>query len=167
MHIAGTCLCRLLSRYQRFSDDFPTEDAIPKLEDFHAAFDVVFVDPSGFLNLMAHTTVGLYFELKHEAERALALLDDRVNDGFDALFMTPVPWHNKFDLTVVCDKVTPQIARRYVLPPLLIPVRPFEHASCAVSPCCRFQRVQPTPGRVVCCLLRALCVACCVAVVGK
>lgn len=100
-------------KYEQFSDDWPAEDVVPKLADFHAAFDVVFVDPSGFLNLMAHTTVGMYLELKHEAERALVLLDDRVNDGFDALFMTPVPWHAKFDLTVVCDKVPPQIARRY------------------------------------------------------
>jgi U3 small nucleolar RNA-associated protein 22 len=62
---------------------------------------------------MAHATVGAYLELKHEAVRAVMLLEDRVVDGFDALFMTPVEWISKFDMTVVCDRVPPQIARRY------------------------------------------------------
>ena len=32
----------------------------PSTADFHAAFDVVFVDPSGYLNLCAGMTVAQY-----------------------------------------------------------------------------------------------------------
>jgi U3 small nucleolar RNA-associated protein 22 len=77
------------------------------------AFDVVFVDPSGFLNVLAHMTVGAYLDLRHEAGLATRLLDDQTVDGFVPLFMTPINFHTKFDLTVVCDNVGPAIARRY------------------------------------------------------
>lgn len=45
-HKEGITLCTNTSDLQR-----------PSLEDFHEAFDVVFIDRSGYVNLCAHLTV--------------------------------------------------------------------------------------------------------------
>ena len=100
-------------KHHHFSEDFPTQENAPSLGAFNNAFDVVLVDPSGFLNLLANMTLGAYQDLTHEATAALLLLDDRVRDGFDSMFMTPINFNTKFDVVVKCDAITAAIARRY------------------------------------------------------
>ncbi|XP_078367178.1 nucleolar protein 6-like isoform X2 [Oculina patagonica] len=87
---------------------------VPSKADFHAGFDVVFVDPSGHLNLCAGMTAAQYRRLQHEARLSLEFLDSSFMDGFEMLFMKPVPFTQTFDqflqipnisaLEVVCKK---------------------------------------------------------------
>ncbi|XP_050965256.1 nucleolar protein 6 [Labeo rohita] len=61
----------------------------PSVPEFHAAFSVVFVDPSGHLNLLADMTAFTYKQIQHEASLSLKFWDDPTVDGFQALLMTP------------------------------------------------------------------------------
>jgi len=76
----------------------PSTSSQPPLSCFHAAYEVVFVDSSGFLNVCASVSKERYRWLQHEASRALKLLDDSSTRGFQALFMTPMPMEHTFDV---------------------------------------------------------------------
>ncbi|EDO40309.1 predicted protein [Nematostella vectensis] len=78
-------------------DQNSDENNLPSLSCHHAAFDVVFVDPSGYLNLCANVSKSTYYRVRHEAKLSFHLLDDRFVDGFYAMFMKPVPFMQKFD----------------------------------------------------------------------
>uniref|UniRef100_A0A8C2FG60 Nucleolar protein 6 n=1 Tax=Cyprinus carpio TaxID=7962 RepID=A0A8C2FG60_CYPCA len=69
----------------------------PSLPEFHAAFSVVFVDPSGHLNLLADMTVFTYKRIQHEASLSLTFWDDPTVDGFQALLMTPKSMLRTYD----------------------------------------------------------------------
>nr|XP_047904507.1 nucleolar protein 6 isoform X2 [Anser cygnoides] len=71
--------------------------SLPALADFHQAFEVVFVDPSGLVNLCADMTASKYHQVQLEAKRSMEILDDRMVDGFQALLMTPKPMLRTFD----------------------------------------------------------------------
>ncbi|NWZ30687.1 NOL6 protein, partial [Asarcornis scutulata] len=74
-----------------------TDDSLPALADFHQAFEVVFVDPSGLVNLCADMTASKYHQVQLEAKRSMEILDDRMVDGFQALLMTQKPMLRTFD----------------------------------------------------------------------
>ncbi|XP_067056195.1 nucleolar protein 6-like [Acropora muricata] len=90
------------------------DSSVPLKEEFHSAYDVVFVDPSGYLNLCAGMTVAQYRRLQHEARLAMEYLDSAHLDGFEILFMKPVPFVQTFDhfllipnmsaLEVICQR---------------------------------------------------------------
>ncbi|KAG7481304.1 hypothetical protein MATL_G00065380 [Megalops atlanticus] len=67
------------------------DSTAPSLSEFHSAFQVVFVDPSGHLNLCADMTANTYKQVQHEAALSLQFWDDPTLDGFQALLMTPKP----------------------------------------------------------------------------
>ncbi|XP_062310472.1 nucleolar protein 6 [Osmerus eperlanus] len=67
------------------------DSTAPSLSDFHSAFHVVFVDPSGHLNMCADMTTFTYKQVQHEATLSLQFWDDPTVDGFHALLMTPKP----------------------------------------------------------------------------
>uniref|UniRef100_K7G936 Nucleolar protein 6 n=1 Tax=Pelodiscus sinensis TaxID=13735 RepID=K7G936_PELSI len=71
--------------------------SLPSLDDFHQAFDVVFVDPSGLVNLCADMTASKYKQVQLEAKHSMDVLDDRTVDGFQLLLMTPKPLIRTFD----------------------------------------------------------------------
>lgn len=73
---------------------------LPLVDDFHAIFDVVFVDQTGFLNLCAGMTRNTYEQVKYEASCTLEFLNDAYSDSFELLCMTPVPFYRKFDQIV-------------------------------------------------------------------
>ncbi|NXU41603.1 NOL6 protein, partial [Drymodes brunneopygia] len=73
------------------------DPSLPVLDDFHQAFAVVFVDPSGLVNLCADMTASKYHQVQFEAKRSMEILDDRMADGFQALLMTPKPMLRTFD----------------------------------------------------------------------
>ncbi|XP_028916779.1 nucleolar protein 6 [Ornithorhynchus anatinus] len=73
------------------------DPALPALADFHQAFPVVFLDPSGRLNLCADMTTSTYRQVQHEARLSMAVLDDKSADGFQLLLMTPKPLIRTFD----------------------------------------------------------------------
>ncbi|XP_053336445.1 nucleolar protein 6 [Clarias gariepinus] len=69
----------------------------PSLPEFHTAFPVVFVDPSGHLNMCADMTACTYKQIQHEAAVSLQFWDDPTLDGFQALLMTPKPMIRTYD----------------------------------------------------------------------
>ncbi|XP_060762939.1 nucleolar protein 6 [Neoarius graeffei] len=69
----------------------------PSLPEFHRAFQVVFVDPSGHLNMCADMTACTYKQIQHEASLSLQFWDDPTLDGFQALLMTPKPMIRTYD----------------------------------------------------------------------
>ncbi|KAJ8380561.1 hypothetical protein SKAU_G00013390 [Synaphobranchus kaupii] len=73
------------------------DSTVPSLSEFHSAFQVVFVDPSGHLNLCADMTASTYKQAQHEATLSLQFWDDPTLDGFQALLMTPKPLIRTYD----------------------------------------------------------------------
>ncbi|XP_065909651.1 nucleolar protein 6-like [Dysidea avara] len=73
-----------------------TQSDVP-LEKFHEAFDVVFVDSSGYYNLCGDMLSTTYHQVKREASVALKLLEKECTESFETLFMTPVPFIQAFD----------------------------------------------------------------------
>uniref|UniRef100_A0A3B4DB22 Nucleolar protein 6 n=1 Tax=Pygocentrus nattereri TaxID=42514 RepID=A0A3B4DB22_PYGNA len=69
----------------------------PSLPEFHSAFQVVFVDPSGHLNMCADMTSCTYKQIQHEASLSLQFWDDPTLDGFQALLMTPKSMIRTYD----------------------------------------------------------------------
>ncbi|KAI4898333.1 hypothetical protein NFI96_024564 [Prochilodus magdalenae] len=69
----------------------------PSLPEFHSTFQVVFVDPSGYLNMCADMTSFTYKQIQHEASLSLQFWDDPTLDGFQALLMTPKPMIRTYD----------------------------------------------------------------------
>uniref|UniRef100_A0A8C5I7E4 Nucleolar protein 6 n=1 Tax=Gouania willdenowi TaxID=441366 RepID=A0A8C5I7E4_GOUWI len=67
------------------------DSSAPSLAEFHSAFQVVFVDPSGHLNMCADMTACTYKQLQHEASVSMQFWDDPTVDGFYSLLMTPKP----------------------------------------------------------------------------
>ncbi|XP_060893920.1 nucleolar protein 6 [Labrus mixtus] len=67
------------------------DSTAPSLSEFHRAFQVVFVDPSGHLNLCADMTACTYKQLQHEASVSMQFWDNPTVDGFHSLLMTPKP----------------------------------------------------------------------------
>ena len=75
-------------------------------------YDVVFVDPSGLVNLASRVTknawedvtasflnfILIIYKLKHEAEISLKHLNDATSSSFDALFIQPVNFNLKYDM---------------------------------------------------------------------
>uniref|UniRef100_A0A096MKG2 Nucleolar protein 6 n=1 Tax=Rattus norvegicus TaxID=10116 RepID=A0A096MKG2_RAT len=77
-----------------------SDPSLPSVADFHQLFAVVFVDPSGRLNLCADVTASTYNQVQYEAELSMALLDSKADDGFQLLLMTPKPMIQAFDHVV-------------------------------------------------------------------
>eukprot|EP00058_Branchiostoma_floridae_P009064 XP_002594552.1 hypothetical protein BRAFLDRAFT_279825 [Branchiostoma floridae] len=97
-----------------------TAEDVPTLSDFHQAHQVVFVDPTGHLNMCADMSTATYARVCHEARQAVAILEDKSLDGFQLLFMQTVPFAHKFDhifhitrvprLRLVCEHMSLQDA---------------------------------------------------------
>ncbi|XP_056022983.1 nucleolar protein 6-like isoform X2 [Ostrea edulis] len=66
---------------------------------FYAHFSVVLVDVTGYVNLCADVSKGLYDRVRQEAGLAVKFLEDHTLDSFTALFITPVDFLRKFDIT--------------------------------------------------------------------
>lgn len=77
------------------------------LEKFHKAFDVVFVDSTGYCNLCGNMSSATYHRVQHEAVMALKLLEKESTKSFKDLFMTKMPFIQSFD--AVCQLVTSQL----------------------------------------------------------
>ncbi|KAJ8414951.1 hypothetical protein AAFF_G00024740 [Aldrovandia affinis] len=87
------------------------DSTAPSLSEFHSAFQVVFVDPSGHLNLCADMTANTYKHIQHEAVLSLQFWDDPTLDSFQALLMTPKPLIRTCDhLFQLCSLVKLQAA---------------------------------------------------------
>uniref|UniRef100_A0A7M4FBZ1 Nucleolar protein 6 n=1 Tax=Crocodylus porosus TaxID=8502 RepID=A0A7M4FBZ1_CROPO len=74
-----------------------TDGSLPTLTDFQQAFEVVFVDPSGLVNLCADMTASTYKQVQFEAKHSMDVLDDKTVDGFQLLLLTTKPLLRTFD----------------------------------------------------------------------
>ncbi|XP_038125796.1 nucleolar protein 6 [Cyprinodon tularosa] len=82
------------------------DSTAPSLAEFQSAFQVVFVDPSGHLNMCAGMTACTYKQLQHEAVVSMKFWDDPTVDGFHCLLMTPKPMIRTSDhVFQLCDLV--------------------------------------------------------------
>ncbi|XP_046857111.1 nucleolar protein 6-like isoform X2 [Xenia sp. Carnegie-2017] len=70
---------------------------MPSLKDFHENFEVVFVGPSGVLNLLANMSKTAFTLLQSESKRALDILQNDSLDCFELLFMRSIPLVTRFD----------------------------------------------------------------------
>lgn len=48
---------------------------LPAAQTFHSNFEVVFVEPSGFCNLLGQMNKAAFMHLQHQAQATLRLLD--------------------------------------------------------------------------------------------
>ncbi|GAB6018990.1 Nucleolar protein 6 [Chamberlinius hualienensis] len=80
-----------------------SDNNTPSMADFHSAFEIVFVDATGYLNLCANVSRRTYLRVKYEAKLALQFLDHSESTAFDALFMMPAAFVRTFDHIVILD----------------------------------------------------------------
>ncbi|KAM4049230.1 nucleolar protein 6 [Anomaloglossus baeobatrachus] len=74
-----------------------TDTSLPSIADFHQAFEVVFVDPLGLINLCAEMTAAKYKQIQFEAKESLRVLDDANTNGFLLVLTVPKPFVRSFD----------------------------------------------------------------------
>jgi U3 small nucleolar RNA-associated protein 22 len=86
-------------------DDSIEEEPVklPSIDEFHKYYKVVFVDPSGYLNLTSKMKHSNYLRLKHEAANSVSLLNDDIIDSFDPLFVHEQTIQIKSDALVRID----------------------------------------------------------------
>lgn len=82
------------------------EDNSENIGEFKKMFPVVFLSPSGKLNLCYNITIDLYNRLKHEAEISQITLSKNCPDNFELLFLKKLDFVNKFDAIVHLPKCT-------------------------------------------------------------
>ncbi|XP_040277098.1 nucleolar protein 6 [Bufo bufo] len=73
------------------------DSSLPSVADFHQAFEVVYVDPLGVVNLCADMTAAKYKQIQYEAKESLRVLDDANSNGFLLVLMVPKPFVRTFD----------------------------------------------------------------------
>ncbi|ROT73818.1 putative nucleolar protein 6 [Penaeus vannamei] len=76
-----------------------SQDAVP-LENYHKIYEVVFVDPSGLLNLAAAMSTTDFLRIKHEAGLAMKILDSSAAESFESLFIRKIELHQMCDQLV-------------------------------------------------------------------
>lgn len=76
-----------------------SQDAVP-LENYHKIYEVVFVDPSGLLNLAAAMSATDFLRIKHEAGLAMKILDSSAAESFESLFIRKIELHQMCDQLV-------------------------------------------------------------------
>jgi len=69
---------------------------LPSIADFHAVYDVVFVDPTGYLNLCYNMRMSTFHQLQFQAKLAIESFQDMNINNFDALFMKPSKFEEIF-----------------------------------------------------------------------
>lgn len=76
------------------------EDSSDKIAEYFKYFPIVFLSPSGSMNLCYDITEDMYLRLKHEAKLADQLLATSNQDSFDTLFLKKVEFSKKFDVMI-------------------------------------------------------------------
>lgn len=82
------------------------DDSKEKISTFKPFFPIVFLSPSGALNLCYNITQDLYDRLKHEAQVAQGIFASNSSHTFELLFLTKLDFANKFDVIVQLPKCT-------------------------------------------------------------
>ncbi|XP_014773515.1 nucleolar protein 6 isoform X1 [Octopus bimaculoides] len=74
-----------------------SQENAPTLDSFIEAFDVTFVDSTGFLNFTAALSSYTFLELQHEASMTLEILDSQNRDCFHTIFIQKIPFCMRYD----------------------------------------------------------------------
>ncbi|XP_050522298.1 nucleolar protein 6 [Daktulosphaira vitifoliae] len=69
----------------------------PSLTDFHSAFQVVFIDSTGYLNFCANVFKSNYIHIKNQSNYAVEMLDNPKINSFPFLFLNKVSFFERFD----------------------------------------------------------------------
>lgn len=85
------------------------EDSTEKISLFKEFFPIIFLSPSGNLNLCYNITSDLYARLKHEAQISQVVLNSNQPDTFDLLLLKKLDFINKFDVVVHLPKCTKKL----------------------------------------------------------
>lgn len=85
------------------------DDFSHKISEFKSSFPIVFLSPSGVLNLCYNITSDLYNRLKHEAQLARDLLSENKIESFDILFLKKLEFFSKFDAIVHLPKCSKRL----------------------------------------------------------
>lgn len=85
------------------------DDARDKIPTFKQFFPVIFLSPSGNLNMCYNIPIDLYDRLKHEARLSQVVLCTNATNTFDQLFLKRVEFLSKFDVIVHLPKCTKKL----------------------------------------------------------
>lgn len=69
----------------------------PSIEEFHQYYDLVFIDSTGYCNILSNASQDLYKRIKEESLNALKSLSNKSINSFQLLFMTKIPFCLHFD----------------------------------------------------------------------
>ncbi|KAK0168959.1 hypothetical protein PV327_002715 [Microctonus hyperodae] len=89
-----------------------------RVGEYHKYYDCVFLDITGYHNLMANVTANNYFWIRSEAQHAVECLDNSNIDSFQVLFMRRLPLYSTFDHficlrdTEALDKLTNKLVSK-------------------------------------------------------
>ncbi|XP_046624374.1 nucleolar protein 6 isoform X1 [Neodiprion virginianus] len=97
------------------------DNSEPSVSEYRNHYDCVFIDTSGYHNLVANMNRTTFEWIKRQAELAVKCLDNVQINSFQTLFMTAVPFHRGFDHTIcfhdtnailqLVEKLSPRAAR--------------------------------------------------------
>lgn len=85
------------------------DDFKEKISTFKNYFPVIFLSPSGNLNLCYNISKDLYLRLKHEAQLSFDILSANLVDTFELLFLKKLCFINKFDVILHLPKCTKKL----------------------------------------------------------
>ncbi|KAF7989496.1 hypothetical protein HCN44_008170 [Aphidius gifuensis] len=85
------------------------DDCKTRVDDYHKYFDCVFVDVTGYHNMVSNLTKKNFEWFKSEAELAVKSLDHASIDSFQILFMRKLPFYSTFD-QFICIHDTEMLA---------------------------------------------------------
>lgn len=85
------------------------DDFNEKISTFKDYFHVVFLSPSGNLNLCYNITKDLYLRLKHETQLSHDILSANLADTFELLFLKRLDFINKFDVILHVPRCTKKL----------------------------------------------------------
>lgn len=74
--------------------------SLVKIDEFHKHYQVVFLDPTGFMNLASKMSRQTFLKVKHDAKISLGMLADEYTDNFDQLFIHNHSFQLEFDALI-------------------------------------------------------------------
>lgn len=82
------------------------DDSKEKISTFKSFFPIIFLSPSGILNICYNITQDLYDRLKHEAQATQSIFASNSSHTFELLFLKKLDFVNKFDVVVHLPRAT-------------------------------------------------------------
>ncbi|KAF2361339.1 Nrap protein domain 2 [Trinorchestia longiramus] len=94
----------------------PYVNTILPVTAHHTHYSVVFVDPSGYLNITTTLSPHTLLRMKQEAKLSLAVLSSNSPESFESLFIQRTDFHLTFDQSLVVRLSCESLEQYYSLP---------------------------------------------------